>query len=98
LTIIAQTSGNPLFHEAVVWYPPTDDVFFVQNAGAPAAGTGLNKSAIVQKVNLGQVGQALAAGSSRNVSGQVTVQVVNTTKQVVNPNGELFTSRLLRLS
>lgn len=48
----------------------------------------MNKSAVVQKINLGQVGQAVQASSgSRNVSGQVDVQIVNTTIQVVNPNG-----------
>lgn len=89
LVQVAQTSGDPRFHEAVIWNPPTDDVFFVQNAGAPAAGTGLNKSAIIQKINLGQVSQVYAASSgSRNISGQVTVSVVNTTQSVVNPNGK----------
>jgi gluconolactonase len=37
LTLIAETDGDPLFHEANVWYPPTDEMFFVQAAG-PAAG------------------------------------------------------------
>lgn len=93
LTVIASTSGDPLFHEAVVWFPPTDEVFFVQNAGAKAAGTGLQKSAVVQKIALSQVSSALqglqaeGGGGGRNVSGQVNVEVVNGTQQVVNPNG-----------
>ncbi|KIW28508.1 uncharacterized protein PV07_08167 [Cladophialophora immunda] len=84
LTLIASTNSNPLFHEAVVWYPPTDEIFFVQNAGATAAGTGLNKSNIIQKIALSQ---AAAVSSLRNASGQVDVVTVNATPPVVNSNG-----------
>lgn len=37
LTLLAQTESDPVFHEAFVWYPPTNEVFFVQNAGHPAS-------------------------------------------------------------
>ncbi|ORY62688.1 lactonohydrolase [Pseudomassariella vexata] len=84
LTIVASSDTNPLFHEAVVWYPPTDEVFFVQNAGASAAGTGLNKSAIIQKISLAE---ADAVKSKRIATGNVTVTVVPSTPQVINPNG-----------
>jgi gluconolactonase len=84
LTLIAKTDSDPLFHEAVVWYPPTDEVFFVQNAGAEAAGTGLNKSAIIQKIALSQ---ADAVTSQADASGQVDVVVVDSQPQVINPNG-----------
>ncbi|GFZ51786.1 hypothetical protein JCM24511_09554 [Saitozyma sp. JCM 24511] len=84
LTLIAETSGDPLFHEAVVWYPPTDEVFFVQNAGAPAAGTGLNKSGIIEKIALSQ---ADAVKTQSNATGQVDVITVNSTPQIINPNG-----------
>ncbi|EXJ67013.1 gluconolactonase [Cladophialophora psammophila CBS 110553] len=84
LTLIASTSSNPLFHEAVVWYPPTDEIFFVQNAGATAAGTGLNKSNIIQKISLNQ---AASVSSLRNASGQVDVVTVNATPPVINSNG-----------
>ncbi|WVR04707.1 hypothetical protein IAU60_001718 [Kwoniella sp. DSM 27419] len=83
LTLIAETDGDPLFHEANVWYPGTDEMFFVQNAGAPAAGTGLNKSAVVEKISLAQA-QQLVGG---NGTGQVDVTTVNSSIQVVNPNG-----------
>jgi gluconolactonase len=52
LTTIATSESDPIFHEAVTWHPERDEVFFVQNAGAPAAGTGLNKSSIIQKISL----------------------------------------------
>ncbi|KAI5459010.1 evolved D-lactonohydrolase [Mariannaea sp. PMI_226] len=84
LTVIATSERDPIFHEAVVWYPPTDEVFFVQNAGAPAAGTGLEKSAIIQKISL------LEAETSRRSmakNSEVTVTVVESNPPVVNPNG-----------
>ncbi|KAG6359995.1 hypothetical protein INS49_011051 [Diaporthe citri] len=84
LSLIAETATDPLFHEAVVWFEPTDEVFFVQNAGAKAAGTGLNKSAIIQKIALSQ---ADAVKGQANATGQVTVEVVPSNPQVVNPNG-----------
>lgn len=83
LTQIASSSSDPIFHEAVTWYPPRDEVFFVQNAGAPAAGTGLNKSSIIQKISLAD------AEKVRNGSlAAAPVTIVNTTNpQVINPNG-----------
>ncbi|KAM3511556.1 hypothetical protein MY11210_004774 [Beauveria gryllotalpidicola] len=83
LAIIAETEKNPLFHEAVVWVPATDEVFFAQNAGAPDAGTGLNKSAIVQKVS---VSEALQVASG-NKTGHVKVETVSSDPPVINPNG-----------
>lgn len=72
--------------EADFWkrYPPTDEVFFVQNAGAPAAGTGLNKSSIVQKISLADA-EALRNGSLGAEA--VTVHTVPSNPQVINPNG-----------
>jgi hypothetical protein len=84
LTLIARTDKDPLFHEAVVWNEPTDEVFFVQNAGAADAGTGLNKSAIIQKISLAQVANLT---NLRNASGQVDVVTVPSNPQVINPNG-----------
>ncbi|KAM0807037.1 hypothetical protein AB5N19_07376 [Seiridium cardinale] len=84
LTLIAHSGKDPLFHEAVVWYPPTDEVFIAQNAGAPAAGTGLNKSSIISKISLSQ---AAAVKDQRNASGLVDVTTVDSNPMVINPNG-----------
>ncbi|OAA76973.1 Six-bladed beta-propeller, TolB-like protein [Akanthomyces lecanii RCEF 1005] len=83
LAVIAESEKDPLFHEAVVWIPATDEVFFAQNAGAPDAGTGLNKSAIIQKVS---VAEALQVASG-NKTGHVKVETVTSNPPVVNPNG-----------
>ncbi|KAL1877494.1 hypothetical protein Daus18300_002481 [Diaporthe australafricana] len=82
LTLIATSDTDPIFHEAVVWHPPKDEVFFVQNAGAPAAGTGLNKSSIIQKISLAEA-EAVRKGEMDNA----TVTVVPSSPQVINPNG-----------
>jgi gluconolactonase len=83
MTTIATSESDPIFHEAVTWHPERDEVFFVQNAGAPAAGTGLNKSSIIQKISLAD------AEKVRNGSlSAVPITVVNTSNpQVINPNG-----------
>ncbi|RAH77198.1 gluconolactonase [Aspergillus japonicus CBS 114.51] len=87
LTLIAESASNPLYHEAVVWNPPTDEVFFVQSAGGTGSGTGLNKSAIIQKIS---VPQAAAVSHLRNASGLVNVTVVPSTPTVINPNGGTY--------
>ncbi|KAH8591934.1 hypothetical protein B0O99DRAFT_654088 [Bisporella sp. PMI_857] len=84
LTLLANAGTDPLFHEAVVWYPQTDEVFIAQNAGAKAAGTGLNKSSIILKISLSE---ASAVANQRNASGQVKVTTVGSNPQVINPNG-----------
>jgi hypothetical protein len=60
-------------------------MFFVQNAGAPAAGTGLAKSAVIQKISLSAITTAIT--SKMNASGSIEVEVVNSNPTVMNPNG-----------
>lgn len=86
MTLLADTGagGDPLFHEAAVWYPRTDSMFFVQNAGAKDAGTGLAKSAIVQRIS---VAEADKYRNERAAVGKVTVETVDANPPVVNPNG-----------
>ena len=62
-------------------------MFFAQNAGATDAGTGANKSAIIQKISLAQAARAASPGIQNN-TGVVEVQTVNTNPPVINPNGE----------
>ncbi|KAK3377272.1 gluconolactonase [Lasiosphaeria ovina] len=83
-TILAQTPKDPIFHEAVVWYKPNDEAFFVQNAGNADAGTGLNKSAAIFKISLKE---ADAVKGSWNATGKVTVTQVPSNPEIPNPNG-----------
>ncbi|KAK4124749.1 calcium-dependent phosphotriesterase [Parathielavia appendiculata] len=85
LTLLNHTASDPIFHEAPVWYPAKDEMFFVQNAGARAAGTGLAKSATIQKISLSAITPAIA--SQRNASGSVKVEVLDSYPTVMNPNG-----------
>lgn len=83
LTTIATSPSDPIFHEAVTWHPDADEVFFVQNAGARAAGTGLNKSSIIQKISLADA-EKVRQGTLK----EVPITVVNTANpQIINPNG-----------
>ncbi|WVQ79910.1 hypothetical protein IAT38_002011 [Cryptococcus sp. DSM 104549] len=82
LTLLSDAGTDPLFHEAVVWHEATDEVFFVQNAGAPAAGTGLNKSAIVQKISL-----SAASAVQKGEQNETEITTVKGDVQVINPNG-----------
>lgn len=86
LTLLNSSGTNPRFHEAAVWVPTTDDFFFVQNAGDPAAGTGLNKSAVIQRISLSQVTAEVAA-ERKAPAGKVEVHLVPATPAVINPNG-----------
>ena len=56
----------------------------MQNAGAKAAGTGLNKSSLIYKISLAQ---AAAAIDKVNASGLVDVVEVPSKPTVINPNG-----------
>ena len=67
-------------------YPPTDEMFFCQNAGAPDAGTGMAKSSIIEKISLAQAREAAKDGKRENV-GIVKIETVKSEKPVMNPNG-----------
>mgnify|MGYP006988604639 CR=1 FL=1 len=59
-------------------------MFFVQNAGSKIAGTGLNKSAIVEKISLEE---AAAVSHKSDAVGLVNVTTVPSSPMVLNPNG-----------
>lgn len=63
----------------------TDEVFFVQNAGAKNASTGLKKSAIIEKISLAD---AAAVSHKSDAVGLVDVTTVPSSPTVLNPNGK----------
>ena len=73
-----------------MWHPETDEVFIAENAGAPAAGTGLLRSSIISKISLKEAG---AVTSLRNATGQVAVTTVPSNPMVINPNGKTLLKR-----
>lgn len=64
----------------------TDEVFFVQNAGAKNASTGLKKSSIIEKISLAD---AAAVSNKSDAAGLVKVSTVSSSPMVINPNGKL---------
>lgn len=84
LTVVATSASDPIFHEAPVYFPGTDEMFFSQNAGVPAAGTGLKKSSIIQKVSLKD---CEAVKGERVAQNLVAVHKVDSNPQIQNPNG-----------
>lgn len=84
LALGSQTRNSLLTRVDPSRYPPTDEMFFVQNAGAEAAGTGLNKSNSIHKISLDQ---AAAVSTQFNASGSVNITNVNATPPVINSNG-----------
>ncbi|KAG5803080.1 hypothetical protein H9Q74_012308 [Fusarium xylarioides] len=66
LTLLATSEKDPIFHEAVVWNPPTEEVFF---------------SSVIQKISLAEA-EALKNGSHTESQVKITVvdsdpQVIN---------------------
>jgi hypothetical protein len=62
-------------------------VFFVQSAGSPDAGTGLEKSSIIQKISLADA-EAMRNGS--HTQSEVEINIVNSEPQISNPNGYIL--------
>lgn len=60
-------------------------MFFVQNAGAKNAGTGLQKSAVIEKISLAD---AAVVSNKSDAAGLVKVTTVPSSPMVINPNGE----------
>lgn len=63
----------------------TEEVFFVQNAGAKNASTGLRKSAIIEKISLAD---AAAVSHKSDAAGLIDVTTVPSSPTVLNPNGK----------
>ncbi len=59
-------------------------MFFAQNSGSKAAGTGVEKSAMIQKISLPEVA---ALSALRDATGLVTVMATGSNATILNPNG-----------
>jgi gluconolactonase len=77
---IHQVASNATFafaHEAPIYDPETDELFFASNDGGPLGMSGLNENNKVGKISLAKVEAALtSAGASRNGSVNVPVTEV----------------------
>lgn len=59
-------------------------MFFVQNAGAKNASTGLKKSAIIERISLAD---AAAVSQKSDAVGLVDVTTIPSSPTILNPNG-----------
>lgn len=72
-------AANPTFafaHEAPVWVPATDEVFFASNDGGPLGMSDLNHNNQVSKISLKEVAQAIKAAGPGAAPVNVTVTKV----------------------
>ena len=70
IRVIAQNDSFAFAHEAPIWFPPTDEVFFSSNNGGPLGFSGWDHNNRVSKINL----KDAANGSMVNLT---KVRVVN---------------------
>jgi gluconolactonase len=73
---IRQVASNATFafaHEAPIYVPATDDVFFASSDGGPLGMSDLNRSNVVGKISLKDVDAALAANNTATVNVPVTI-------------------------
>jgi len=85
-TAIYQVSSNNSFayaHEAPIYYPPTDEVFFASNAGS---GSGIDLNNQVAKISMKEVEKKIA-GLKPGTAVNVTVTKLNLPDSVQMTNG-----------
>ncbi|KAF8234530.1 D-lactonohydrolase-like protein [Tricholoma matsutake] len=94
---IREVASNPNFafaHEAPIYNPPTDEVFFVSNDGSPLGHSGLNANNVVSKISLKDVDTAFAANQT-NINITVTPLNLPQTVQMTNGGTGPYNSSLL---
>lgn len=74
IRIIASNPGVAFAHEAPIWIPETDDVFFASNDGD------IDHNNRVSMINLKEVTQAADASGSKTSALNVTVTVVSSAR------------------
>ncbi|KAI0066861.1 D-lactonohydrolase-like protein [Artomyces pyxidatus] len=82
--------ANPEFafaHEAPIWDPETDEVFFASNDGGPLGRSDLNNNNIVSKIHLYDVAKAFTSSGSNVSSVNVTVTTLDLSDEIQMTNG-----------
>jgi gluconolactonase len=65
---IASNDTFAFAHEAPIYAPAIDEIFFVSNDGGPLGMSDINNNNQISKISLAQVEQAIAGGGSVNVN------------------------------
>ncbi|KAJ3517416.1 hypothetical protein NMY22_g13973 [Coprinellus aureogranulatus] len=84
ITEIAANASFAFAHEAPIYYPETNEIFFASNAGGALEDSGINKNNVVSKIDMVAVESALASGQS---PARVPVQRLSLSEDVQMTNG-----------
>jgi len=83
-------ASNPEFafaHEAPIWDPSTDEVFFASNDGGPLGMSDIDHNNQVAKISLQEVFQAFQSASSNTSAVNVTVTKLDLPESIQMTNG-----------
>lgn len=77
IRVVASNPGFAFAHEAPVWVPETDEIFFASNGGGALGFSDIDHNNQVAKISLGEVAQAADAAENKTVPLNVTVTAVS---------------------
>lgn len=68
MRLVAQNSTFSFAHEAPIWVPETDEMFFASNDGGALGMSDLNHNSQVSKISLEAVKEAVASSNGSEVN------------------------------
>ncbi|KAL1717799.1 hypothetical protein EV715DRAFT_273976 [Schizophyllum commune] len=77
ITEVARNDSFAFAHEAPIWDPKTEDVYFASNAGGALGMSGLHANNRVGKISLKGLGREVLNGTAINLPVTYTVQMTN---------------------
>ncbi|GJE91996.1 D-lactonohydrolase-like protein [Phanerochaete sordida] len=87
IRVVASNPGFAFAHEAPIWLPATDEVFFASNDGGPLGFSDIDHNNQVSKIDLGEVARAADASKSKTSPLNVTVTPLALPSPVQMTNG-----------
>ncbi|THH16198.1 hypothetical protein EW146_g4402 [Bondarzewia mesenterica] len=84
---IASNSTFAFAHEAPIWNPSTDDIFFASNDGGPLGNSDIDHSNLVGKISLLEAAQAIESSGDSTSSINVNVTELNLPDTIQMTNG-----------
>ncbi|EMD32368.1 hypothetical protein CERSUDRAFT_108812 [Gelatoporia subvermispora B] len=87
IRVVASNADFAFAHEAPIWVPETDEVFFASNDGGPLGMSDLNHNNQVSKISLKEVESALQASGSSTAPVNVTVTKLDLPDTIQMTNG-----------
>ncbi|OCH91753.1 D-lactonohydrolase-like protein, partial [Obba rivulosa] len=87
IRVVASNPGFAFAHEAPIWVPETDEVFFASNDGGALGMSDLNHNNQVSKISLTEVAQALQGSGSNTSAVNVTVTKLDLPGSIQMTNG-----------